>query len=160
MKLIFFRHGDAEDVGPDGTDYGRRITTRGERSNRAVAEQIRDAGYKPDRIVASPLVRAQQTVLTVAEVLAPESTHETNDRLGGATGIGDIQAIVHASPSDTLLLVGHEPGFSRITSCLIGGGAIGMMKSGASCVDLRVVEPSMGRLLWLINPSIVPTGRD
>jgi len=160
VNIIFFRHGDAEDTGADGTDSGRRITPRGEESNRRIAEQIRAAGHVPDRIVASPLVRAQETARAVAEVLTPGREHETDERLGGGTGVGDIQNMADERKVETLLLVGHEPDFSNLTSRFIGGGSVVMKKSGASCIRIAVVEPGMGELQWLINPAIIPGHSD
>ena len=131
MHLIFFRHGDAEDVGPDGSDYARRLTPKGDTQNRLVAEAIRDAGYEPDRVVSSPLTRAEQTAAAVAEILTPGREPGIDERLACGAGLGDTQGIIQDHGGDLVVLVGHEPDFSRLVGRLIGGGAVEMKKSGA-----------------------------
>jgi len=70
MKLYIFRHGIAEDVGPDGTDDSRRLTREGVDKTRKAAAGIARLGAKPDVILTSPKVRAAQTADLAAEVLA------------------------------------------------------------------------------------------
>ena len=158
MEIVFIRHGHAEDVGPDGTDFGRRLVPQGEQTVAATAEAIKAAGYGPDRIICSPRVRAKQTAAIAAQVLTPGSEPEVDERLSGGAGMGDLQGIVEDRPGEVLVLVGHEPDFGGLVSRLIGGGSVAMKKSGAACVRLVVVEPGLGELQWLIHSGIVPGG--
>lgn len=158
MELIFFRHGDAESVGPDGSDFGRRLTPRGEQENERTAQVILSGGSLPARVISSPLVRAQQTAGSVARVLGHDLEPQTDERLKSGATIEDIEQIVADFPGQRLLLVGHEPDFSQIVGALIGGGRIAMKKSGAACVSLGVVQPGAGELQWLIRPDMLPPG--
>lgn len=157
MELVFFRHGDAEDVGPDGSDFGRRLTSRGEAESERVAEFLLGGGWSPEAIVTSPLVRARQTAELIASALGQENGAETDDRLKSGARLEDIEAIVTDHPAERLLLVGHEPDFSQIVSALISGGRVEMKKSGAACVSLGVVQGGAGELQWLVRPDILPT---
>lgn len=155
MELIFFRHGDAEDVGPDGSDFGRRLTARGKAESEAMAEFLLGAGNSPDAIVSSPLTRAQETAEVLARSFGHEGGAETDDRLKSGARLEGVAGIVADHPAERLLLVGHEPDFSRMVSDLIGGGRIEMKKSGAACVSVRGIQRGAGELQWLIRPDIL-----
>jgi phosphohistidine phosphatase len=158
MELIFFRHGDAEDVGPDGSDFARRLTSRGELESERVARFILQSGSQPDRLISSPLVRARQTAERVVRVLGPDLQPQVDDRLKSGAQLEDVEGIVADNPSKRLLLVGHEPDFSRIIGALIGDGRVDMKKSAAACVDVSVVQSGAGELRWLVRPDLIPHG--
>jgi len=67
MMLYVLRHGVAEEVGPEGTDGSRRLTPGGRRKLRAAAAGMRALGVTFDAILTSPLVRAAETAVIVAE---------------------------------------------------------------------------------------------
>lgn len=158
MELIFFRHGDAEDVGPNGSDHARRLTSRGELESERVARFILASGLAPGEVVSSPLVRARQTAERVARVLGCGPEPQTDDRLKSGARVEDIEGVVADYPAQRILLVGHEPDFSQVVSALIGGGRLDMKKSGAACVTLSVVQTGAGRLQWLVRPDLIPRG--
>jgi len=155
MELIFLRHGDAEDVGPDGSDFARGLTARGELESERVARFILASGLAPGQVVSSPLVRARQTAERVGAVFGGLEP-QVDDRLKSGARVADIEGIVADNPTQRLLLVGHEPDFSQAISALIGGGRIDMKKSGAACVTLSVVQAGAGRLQWLVRPDLMP----
>jgi phosphohistidine phosphatase len=155
MELVFLRHGDAEDVGPDGSDFGRRLTPRGEAETERVARLLLEAGVLPQRIITSPLVRAQETAAIIARAAGPDAEVQADDRLKSGAGLQQIEAIVADSPLERLLLVGHEPDFSQTVGALIGGGRIEMKKSGAACVSLNAVQRGAGELRWLVRADLL-----
>jgi phosphohistidine phosphatase len=155
MELIFLRHGDAEDVGPDGSDFGRRLTPRGEAETECVARLLLNAGVLPQRIITSPLVRAQETAAVVARGVGPEAVVQADERLKSGAGVKEIEAIAADHPFERLLLVGHEPDLSHTVGALIGGGRVEVKKSGAACVSLTALEKGAGELRWLIRPDIL-----
>ncbi|MBC7751405.1 MAG: phosphohistidine phosphatase SixA [Candidatus Saccharibacteria bacterium] len=59
MQLILMRHGEAEPY--QANDAVRNLTTRGVAQAHLTAQQVLEK-YQPDLLVASPYVRAQQTV--------------------------------------------------------------------------------------------------
>jgi broad specificity phosphatase PhoE len=75
------RHGEVHN--PDGVLYGRiagyRLSERGQRMARRVAEHLSDGGRDVAAVVASPLQRAQETAQPVATAFGVELA--TDDRL-------------------------------------------------------------------------------
>jgi phosphohistidine phosphatase len=123
--IWFLRHGDAED-GAD--DFARGLTQKGEQQSRDAGKALAALGVSLDACLTSPLVRARQTADLASETLGikPEEASELSggefDPLALAAGRGDV------------LLVGHEPDFSRAVGDLTGA-RVEMKKGGLAGVD-------------------------
>ena len=123
--IWFLRHGDAED-GVD--DFARELTKKGERQSRDAGRALAALDVHLDACLTSPLVRAVQTADLACEALGlePEQVNELSggsfDPNGLVAGRGDV------------LLVGHEPDFSRAVGDLTGA-RIEMKKGGIAAVD-------------------------
>jgi phosphohistidine phosphatase len=162
MKLYLLRHGDAIEPGAPGYKESERpLTSKGVQRTRLLAHALRQMEIGFDGILSSPLRRARET----AEIIARGSRQECKLRLSEdlAPG-GDMAGLVHEVNAirpapETLLLVGHEPYLSGLTSLLCTGGA-GLsltFKKGALC-RLQVEALSCGRcatLEWLLQPRLV-----
>lgn len=110
MRLIFIRHGQAEDAAPDQSDFHRPLTAAGrERLERAYSSLARYLNTKSQCAVwTSPKIRALQT----AEVLCrymPAVSPEIQPFLEE----GDFNAFCDALKThhhgETLVVIGHEP---------------------------------------------------
>ena len=123
--IWFLRHGDADD-GDD--DFARELTAKGERQSLAAGQALAALGADLDACLTSPRVRAAQTAELACEALdlEPEPASELSggefDPRSLAAGRGDV------------LLVGHEPDFSRAVGDLTGA-RIEMKKGGLAAVD-------------------------
>jgi len=58
-----------------------------------------------------------------------------------------------------LMLVGHEPDFSKVVGRLIGNGQVVMKKGGLAIVELTDVESLQGRLLCVVPPNMLESTR-
>ncbi len=67
MLLYLLRHAEAEPYRAD--DFSRKLTDKGERQARLVGAFLDEKGLKPDLILSSPVLRARQTAIIVAEEL-------------------------------------------------------------------------------------------
>ena len=104
--IWLLRHGDAED-GAGKPDAERELTKKGERQSRDAGRALKAIGVKLDVCLSSPKVRARQTAeLACAELGA---SIELDERLAG----GDFDPLELAAGRGEVLLVGHEPDFSR-----------------------------------------------
>ena len=114
MELILWRHADAEDPGPQG-DAARRLTRKGERQAERMAKWLRPQLEGPWRIIASPAVRALQTV---APLDLPYEVRETV-----STASGPEQVLEEAGWPDAgqVLVVGHQPTLGQVAAMLLGG---------------------------------------
>ncbi len=157
MKLYFLRHGLAQDRQEwKGDDSERPLTDEGRDRMKRSAVTIASLGLKLDAILTSPLTRAYQTASIVAEALRAQNRLRADDRLGPGFGKASLAAILADHPGvESLMLVGHEPGFSLTISALIGGGRIVCKKGGLACVKLDDPSSTQGELLWLIPPRLL-----
>ncbi len=154
MKLYLLRHGIAEDRRPDLPDGARRLTPEGIARMKLEAKRFADIGLKPDRIITSPLPRASETAVIVAEALGLQAILREDDRLACGFGFRDFQAIIREQDQATeVMLVGHEPDFSMIASDLIGEANIDLKKGGLIRIDLEKPVPGQGLLKWLLAPA-------
>jgi phosphohistidine phosphatase len=158
MQLLLFRHGIAEDHGPDGTDASRRLTREGIEKTTEAARGLAKIADAPGVILTSPKVRAKQTADIVAEAFGERP--ETLDALAEE----DLDAILRAlakRDEERILVVGHEPTFSRLVEFICTGqmrGSVEMKKAGCACVELdlqRNGKAAHGKLQWLATPRIL-----
>jgi len=151
MRLYFLRHGLATRRLWSGPDELRPLTPRGVERMRTEARLLAAMRLRVDVLLTSPLTRARQTAEIVAQELGAAVQEEP--RLGLSFDLAALHAILHAYPqARSLLLVGHEPGFSLTIGALIGGGRVVCKKGSLARVDLYSTDPPRGELLWLLPP--------
>jgi phosphohistidine phosphatase len=124
--IYLLRHGDAED--PNGDDFGRRLTAKGERQASAVGRALASLGVELDSCLTSPRVRAAETARIACESLSVEP--ETATELRG----GRFEAPGLVAGRGETLLVGHEPDFSDEVARLTGA-RMRIRKGGLAIVD-------------------------
>lgn len=114
--LILMRHGKAEPYAE--TDAQRPLLQSGREKVAASARAIKSAGYKPGLLLASPLLRAQQSAQIAGDILgiAPQTDPELDGRLS-AKGLIEF-ALSQLQRADCVMLVGHNPNFSLAASIL------------------------------------------
>jgi phosphohistidine phosphatase len=157
MRLYFLRHEQAADRHEwKGSDAERPLTEDGMERMKRSATMIAALGFGLDAILSSPLTRARQSASIVAEALDAQNKLLFDDRLGtGFDRDALVQILRDHAGSESLMLVGHEPGLSATISALIGGGRIVCKKGGLVCVKLPEAASLQGELLWLIPPRIL-----
>jgi phosphohistidine phosphatase len=149
MKLYFFRHGEADWPDWSKPDDERPLTKAGAKEVRKVAKLLSQLKIVP-LILTSPLPRASQTAEIAAEVLGVEMREENNLKPG--FNASRLVKLLQEFSGRDVMVVGHEPDFSRTIQELTGG-AVKLSKAGVALVDLD--ESSMsGRLRWLLPPKI------
>ena len=133
--IWLLRHGDASDDAAD--DASRPLTPKGERQAVAagVALAALDAGV--ETCLTSPKARAVDTARIACEALgiAPEIREELRG--------GDFDPEELAAGHGTVLLVGHEPDFSRAVQ-RVTGGRVEMKKGGLAALDGSILAALLG----------------
>jgi phosphohistidine phosphatase len=117
VELILWRHAEAEIGEPD---LGRRLTGRGEKQARRVAEWLH--AHLPDsaRIMVSPATRAQQTAQALADI--SHRKLRTIEEIAPGAGVRDLlQAADWPRAKVPVVLVGHQPTLGHVASYLLGG---------------------------------------
>jgi phosphohistidine phosphatase len=165
MELYFLRHGKAVELGEPGArdDFHRALTPNGVEETAAEAETLLALAVRPDLILTSPLVRANQTAKIVAERLAPKKGLIETDLLAPECDLSQLRKLLeqHAG-AESVMLVGHEPDLSTLVGELIAaqGARVEMKKGGIAAVQVRgLVQPGGGLLQWLAPPKLLMHSR-
>ncbi len=112
------RHGAAEDTSPTGRDFERALTPAGRAVVAKVARVVRDLLVAPvEVLLASPLVRAQQTAEIVQSILCPGVEIETDEDLTPDASAYDLAVRVAATGRVTYM-VGHQPNIEMVARAL------------------------------------------
>ena len=167
MEMYVLRHAIAVPHGAPGyeKDSERPLTEKGAKKMDRIARVLNRLGIECDVILTSPFPRALQTAEIVAKELGAMKSLVLTDHLavGGDPErlIAEMQA--NHSAADRIMIVGHEPYLSLLTSVLLTGHSdldIIMKKGGIA--KLRIGELTYGRcatLEWLLTPSSIIRGK-
>lgn len=124
-RLIFIRHGKAEEAVREISDYERSLTHRGKTASRLVAVKLAETGVEIDLFVASPAFRAIETALIFTDVFQVNPAELKLER--GIYYYNDIDRVLlnlQMSNDDvnTIALFGHNPLFTDMCDSLCGDG--------------------------------------
>jgi phosphohistidine phosphatase len=114
--LILMRHGQAGFSAE--TDYERTLTATGEEQALQAGILLKKAGFIPQIILCSPLLRARQSAQLAAQAwgLTPTDARELDGRLSAAGLLHFSQELL--SQYDHIMLVGHNPNVSLAAAVL------------------------------------------
>jgi phosphohistidine phosphatase len=162
MDLYLMRHGiaDPREEHPSIPDAERALTEEGVRKTVQVAQGIVQLGITCEWIFTSPLVRARQTAEIAAQAIGLKERIEEWPELGAGGSnealLHRLQAVARRKQLRAVLVVGHEPQLSELTSLLLSGRSnlsIDFRKAAVCCLQ---VGPSLkwgqATLRWLLTP--------
>jgi phosphohistidine phosphatase len=147
MKLYLLRHGKADWPNWNKSDDERPLTQEGKDQVAAVAKVLAGLGISPS-IVTSPLPRASQTAEIAGKYLHQKVT--VNDLLRPGFDAGKLRKLLKDISGDNLMVVGHEPDFTR-TIFQLTGGETKLSKAGVALVEYDAASMK-GKLRWLVPP--------
>lgn len=115
-SLTLFRHAKTERESSTGRDFDRRLNERGRDDAPRMGEELRKLGLEFDLVLSSPAARAAETAQLAG--LSPRFDQRIYD-----ASAGELLAIAQQSDNrvERLMMVGHNPGFERLASRLVGG---------------------------------------
>jgi phosphohistidine phosphatase SixA len=154
MTLYFLRHGDAvQDTRLHDSD--RPLTESGREQAAAAGKFLRAGKAGIERVLCSPLLRAQQTASAVLREIGPVPL-STTEHLVSSSDPRHILRELSDLDKETVLLVGHEPHLSSTISVLLAGderSRVMMRPCSLACLS-AVASPESGKSLlqWLIHP--------
>src|SRR5512146_857348 len=163
MILYIVRHAIAEQRDPSNSeeqDSQRPLTDTGRKKFRQIARALGKLGTQIDLILTSPYLRAADTarILRKELDLGKDKVITVEDLAPGGDATRLMRDIreKYGAP-ESVALVGHEPGLSRLISVLLSGDPtllITLKKGGAGCLSTDKLE--YGRcatLEWLLAPA-------
>lgn len=159
MLIYLMRHGIAEPTGLGMTDTQRPLSEQGTLQTALVAKGLLQLGIRVDRLIASPLLRAQQTAEIVARILELPEPVLSDSRLAPYGSFSTIaQLLQEHRDAQRLMLVGHQPAIGEALSGLCGQGGLSV-EMGTATVAAVVAEgfrPHVhGALEWLIPARVL-----
>lgn len=117
MELILWRHAEAEIGVPD---LGRKLTARGDKQARRVAEWLHAQLPDGARILVSPAIRAQQTADALGEI-----SHRKPHTVEEIAPDGSVRDLLMAADwphaKVPVVIVGHQPTLGHVASFLLAG---------------------------------------
>ena len=119
-ELIIVRHAKSSWNDPTQYDHERQLNKRGKRDAPEMGSRMARRGCRPDLMVSSSAVRAQDTATAIALKLGynPESI-VVEERIYGADVAELIHVICGSNESVTkLMLFGHNPGLTELANQL------------------------------------------
>jgi len=159
LKIYVMRHGPAEDQAPSGRDFDRKLTASGRLRTELVARELGRRQELPKRIMSSPLARTLETAEVVIKSLGLGLTPEHGNELApGGNALALVRRLA-AEGARRVMVVGHEPDLSRLTSKLVPTWSQGFDK--AMVVALKVQRAALiagttddvaGELRFVIEP--------
>ena len=113
MDLILWRHAEAVDGQPD---LARKLTPKGVKQAKAIAQWLSSRLPKRTRIIVSPAERTQQTAAALTD------DFEIDRRLApGAPPTAVLAAAGWPEHRGAVVVVGHQPALGMAAALLIAG---------------------------------------
>jgi len=159
-KLIFVRHGRAEDQAPEFSDFERSLTTRGKTVSREMAKRFKEKETNPGLFISSPAFRALETAIIFAGEfgIKPDNIVLDNNLYHKADLKHLLRILETVSEDiDTITLFGHNPAFTEIPDRLSRNGCEFLTKTSVVCISFQVkswseIKPDSGRKEYFLKP--------
>ncbi len=132
-RIIFVRHGRAEDQSPLLPDLERSLTTKGKQISGQMATRLGEFFKEPCIIMSSPAFRALETAIIFARVNGWNSKGiKLADSLYFNISMNSFPYMISEldDNDDNLILFGHNPAFTEIPDRLSVSGCDFMPKTG------------------------------
>jgi phosphohistidine phosphatase len=159
-KLIFVRHGRAEDLSPEFSDFERSLTPKGKSISKQMARRLAEVESKTGIIITSPAFRALETAIIFGEIMGinPEKIIlDTN--LYYKMSYQYLTSLLSKAEKDidSIMLFGHNPSFSEIPDCLSVDGYNFMPKSGIIGISFKIktwsdIKQGSGKMEYFLKP--------
>jgi phosphohistidine phosphatase len=139
-KIIFVRHGRAEDQDSGITDFERSLTTKGKTISRQMAVRFKETEGNPGLFISSPAFRALETALIFAGVVGinPDNMmiYSNIYYKSGIKILFDLLSKINDNV-ETLTLFGHNPSFTEMPDRLCTEGCEFLTKTSIVCISFK-----------------------
>ena len=162
-KLIFIRHGRAEEPTPLLSDFERSLTLKGKNISQMMAVKLKDKEKDLGVMISSPAFRSLETALIFAREFGndPEKII-IRSNLYFKLNLNTLSVILGEISEDVniISLFGHNPSFTEIPDRLSKGGCDFIPKSGIVCLSFKAttwpaVMHEKGKREYFLKPEKV-----
>jgi phosphohistidine phosphatase len=154
MELILWRHAEAEIGEPD---LGRKLTQKGEKQARRIAEWLHAQLPDSARLLVSPAARAQQTARALAEI-SHRKLRTVEEIAPGASARDVLVAAEWPRAKAPTVIVGHQPTLGQVAALLLAGEVQdwSVKKAGVWWISAREREGTAQTVLRaVISPDLL-----
>ncbi len=121
-RLILMRHGESENVQAGMDDHRRRLTAFGQIAALRCGQEIRARGFSPELILCSD---AERAVATLHAVVRGAGLVGVASKIQSQLYLADEHLVIQCCADEddglaTILLIGHNPGWSEAATALTG----------------------------------------
>ena len=143
--LTLVRHAKSSWKDTSLADRDRPLSKRGERDAPEMGQRIVAAGIRPSLIVSSPAVRAWSTARIIADAIGYPREFLQRDKSLYLASVNTILDVIVAQDNgfNSLMLVGHNPGFTDFANYLVPGLTNNIPTAGVVCVQLDTDDWSL-----------------
>jgi phosphohistidine phosphatase len=159
-KIIFIRHGRAEDQASGISDFERSLTLKGKIISKQMAERFKEKESNPGLFVSSPALRALETALIFAGVceINPDNIliNSSIYYKSGMRVLFDLLSKID-DKIDTITLFGHNPSFTEMPDRLCTEGCEFLTKTSIVCVSFQTrtwseIKVDTGKQEYFLKP--------
>ena len=161
MELLIVRHAIAleRDSNRWPDDEERPLSARGMARARKAALGLKSLCAPPNRVLASPLLRAQQTAAILAQAAGWPKATACRQLMPGISP-RELLAFLGRSRDERLAVVGHEPGLGALLAACLPPGTTGtafaFRKMGAALLEFQgAARLGRGQLVWFVPPRLL-----
>ena len=159
-KLIFIRHGKAEDQVADITDFERSLTIRGKSQSKLMAQLLRSHEKNLGLMITSPAFRAIETAMIFGKEfgLSPDTMQISSDLYFNLEPRAYISFFSSRSENtDTITLFGHNFLISEMAAFFAADETEVLPKSGVLCLTFEAVswsslKKASGKTEYFLTP--------
>lgn len=159
-KLIFIRHGKAEDPVHEISDFERSLTLKGKIISRLMAQRLMEKEKSPGIIVTSPAFRALETAFIFAGEFGIDTENIiVNSALYYKMNLQNLPGILAGinQAFETLTMFGHNPSFTQMANSLSREGCDFVPKNGIACISFNIstwseIGPGIGKMEYFLKP--------
>ncbi|MFN2314714.1 MAG: histidine phosphatase family protein [Bacteroidales bacterium] len=159
-KLIFVRHGRAEEQVHEITDFERSLTSKGKQHSRLMARILKSKEKDPGTVISSPAFRAIETAIIFCREfdVSADKLEILSDLYSGLEPEGFIPFIARQNDDvDTITIFGHNPLITEMAAFFAADEPEVLPKTGIFCVSFKAqrwsdIEPESGKTEYFLVP--------
>jgi len=159
-KIIFIRHGRAEDPSSEISDFERSLTTKGKVISKMMAHRLREKEDDLGLMITSPAFRALETAFVFAvEFGIKPDTIRINSNLYYKAGMKMLIEMLAGAGDEigTLTLFGHNPAFTEMPDRLCREGCEFLTKTSIVCISFPIktwseIKSDSGKMEYFLKP--------
>lgn len=155
MRIVFIRHATAEPKGEES--HGQKLTAKGTRQAKTLAQAMAVLGLHPERVMTSPLLHAAETAAIIAHELGIGQIEELPSLLppGDERRLRQRIAELMDDEVDVVAMVGHAPAMDEMIADIIADTrrvGLALTRGGMALVELPVEDAPNGAVLhWMLD---------